>query len=563
MNRSLPLLAALALGSAAELGSAQTSFRVQKRIVVERTSFGANPDHLATIQTQADVIQYLRDQFNAPTTGYGGVADTLIQGANFLNEGAGLTYVPTHNWTRQDLQAKQIILALHSPYQLREVMAWFWDNHFSTYINQVRGVASVTQSQHPMSAEQVAVYQEWAENQTYRSLALGDFRDLLHACVFSPAMRYYLHLVDSQCRGANEDFGREALELHTVGPYKVGDPSTPNYTTTDIQFVSEVFRGLDVDRALGVPDWGQALGWWCHWNHPVVGPPLLNKQLFTGAGQTHMTPWAWTNVNPPTLIDWQRELDDVLDNLAQQQQTKEFVCSKLIRWFVGDRKTDVDPNLLAHCVNAWGTRGDISKVLTVIFLSSEFRSSNLGDRLKNPLETMVSIARAFGAGFADANGQPNVANRTELLQRLTAILDGCSAAGITPHEHPAPDGYPLRSQRQVGSGVFWELGTYAFRIYSDHFGLTNPTENLIYDPVAAVQAEVTRLNFDWNNSRHVATAGLAMLFDRRFSTLDRTHAMNFLNSPTPWPGSSNPTESADRVRLLAAFLCTLPQIQEK
>ena len=547
--------------------------RNEVRHVLNRVSFGPTPEQLATIDTVAELTQYLRDQLLAPSTGYGGVADALIVDPGFLDEGPnGLAYVnPVSGFDRDALQAKQAILALESPHQLREVMTWFWEQHFSTSINGVRSAvlgANVAQREHR------AVYIEWEENQVFREHALGNFRDLLEASTFSPAMRLYLNLVFSGCRSGNEDYAREVLELHTVGPFEVGDPTVPNYTTADIQIATEVFRGLSVNSDYAFPTYSMVTDpvlvppiapgdYWCHWGLDYSGPAVYTRQLF--GTSTTVTPWSWTviyNDHP----NWEAETHNILDHLASADQTKRFVCTKLIRWFVGDAESDFTPDLdglLNDCVSVWGTQGNMKAVLTKILLSGEFRATRHWQRLKNPLESTISQARLLNGRLGDALGQPIVADRTELLDRLSTIRAALSVTGATPHEHPAPDGYPLRSQRQPGTAVFWQHGGDAARIYTDTLPGGSPSTNLPFDPVGVLMAEVQRLNFDWNNSTQVSIAAIALLYDRRFSALDRTLAESFLTIGGGWLGTTDPADSAKRVSEMTAYLFALPQALEK
>jgi hypothetical protein len=152
--------------------AAQALTRAELKHVVDRVSFGLTPAQLQTITTVAQLNAWLQAQLQAPSVGYGGAADALITGAAYLNEGGGLTYGNT-TWTLDELQAKQIVLALESPYQLREVMTWFWEQHFSTFyfsvVNQVSLVQNLPASTNPTKA---ALFHEWHENQTYRALAL-------------------------------------------------------------------------------------------------------------------------------------------------------------------------------------------------------------------------------------------------------------------------------------------------------------------------------------------------------------------------------------------------------
>src|SRR5579862_2209634 len=101
-----------------------------------------------------------------------------------------------------ELQAQKLIRAVHSERQLQEVMTGFWFNHFNIFWGKNADRWLVT------------TY----EMHAIRPNALGRFHDLLLATANSPAMLVYLdnHL-SSSIRGINENYGRELMELHTLG----------------------------------------------------------------------------------------------------------------------------------------------------------------------------------------------------------------------------------------------------------------------------------------------------------------------------------------------------------
>ncbi len=115
-----------------------------------------------------------------------------------------------------DLQASRVARAEVSQRQLLEVMTDFWENHFSIYSGK--------------GPERYLLVD--FDRDVVRPHALGKFRDLLGAVAHSPAMLYYLDNWDSGAEptrpllvgnarrkghGLNENYGRELLELHTLG----------------------------------------------------------------------------------------------------------------------------------------------------------------------------------------------------------------------------------------------------------------------------------------------------------------------------------------------------------
>ena len=117
-----------------------------------------------------------------------------------------------------ELMQAKVVRAILSERQLQEVMTDFWFNHFNVFLYK----------------ETDQIYTPSYERDAIRPHALGKFRDLLLATAQHPAMLVYLDNwqsigPDSEVaekarnsqkhvdRGLNENYGREVMELHTVG----------------------------------------------------------------------------------------------------------------------------------------------------------------------------------------------------------------------------------------------------------------------------------------------------------------------------------------------------------
>src|SRR5205085_4347312 len=140
-----------------------------------------------------------------------------------------------------ELQQAKVLRAIYSERQLEEVMTDFWFNHFNVYLNKDQDQYFVTSY----------------ERDVIRPNALGKFRDLLGAVAKSPAMLFYLDNwlsigPGSQAsgvkpgqppkpgsRGLNENYGRELMELHTLGV-------DGGYTQSDVTEVARVFTGWTI-----------------------------------------------------------------------------------------------------------------------------------------------------------------------------------------------------------------------------------------------------------------------------------------------------------------------------
>ena len=544
--RTLILATGLAMGAPMPV-AAQAVSREEVAHVLRRITFGPTPAQLASITTEPQLTAYIRDQLQAPSTGYSPSTQALFTGPTTLFPAP--PSFPNHlmagavkvGWSLDDLQDQQMVLALMDDYQLRELMTLFWEIHFSTQLAkvQVGFPDSLNYDKH-----QVAILHEWNENAGFRERALGTFADLLAWSMNSPAMRYYLDASTSCAtagRSLNQNYAREVVELHTLGP---ADSGQLNYTNDgDIPEITRILSGLYVNASTGVSYYEAA----CH----DFGP----KSVFL----TTPVP----DFVSPLNIPMSQEVEAFRAHLVAAPQTKRFVCGKLIHFFVGDH-ADPNPTLLNACVAAWGASGDIEAILGVIFASPQFR--NLGAqtpmwaRVKLPLEGAIAQARMLGGSIAAPT------TLAQLHQRFAAIRKLLDAMGALPFTFPSPDGYPLESQGQIGTASVWNTGEYAYRLFSDARGITLPAENLVYNPLPVIQAEVARLGLDFQNQLHVVDAALGLFFHTRVSDTDRAQALMILDktpagAAVPW--SPTAPDADLRIRLLVAFVNTIAQSFEK
>ena len=113
---------------------------------------------------------------------------------------------------------------------LQEKMALFWHHVFATGYDKV------------VSARDMSIQVE-----LFRSLGMGSFRDLLVELARNPAMIYWLDNQENHKRAPNENWGRELLELFSMG---VG-----NYTEKDVYECARAFTGWSMGRKLSYMAW--------------------------------------------------------------------------------------------------------------------------------------------------------------------------------------------------------------------------------------------------------------------------------------------------------------------
>ena len=185
-----------------------------------------------------------------------------------------------------------------TPRPLEEKMTLFWHDHFATSEVKVRDVRKMH-----------------LQNRTLRAHATGDFRSLVLAVMRDPAMLVYLDNRENVKDHPNENFGRELLELFTMGLNNLGNAS--NYTEQDIREASRAFTG---------------------WTNDVLD--------FRFDAELH-------DDGAKTFLGREGNLggEEVLDIILEQPATAEFIAGKLFRYLV---REDLAPRSRRNWVGACG-----------------------------------------------------------------------------------------------------------------------------------------------------------------------------------------------------------------
>ena len=286
-----------------------------------------------------------------------------------------------------ELAQAKVVRSILTERQLQEVMTDFWFNHFNVYI--------------PKDSDQW--YTTSYERDAIRPHALGKFRDLLLATAQSPAMMVYLDNwlsvgPDSRAngvnpanpnskkgnKGLNENYGREVMELHTVGV-------NGGYIQADVTHLSAMLTGWGVDdpghgggfkfdpnkHEPGTKEW---FGYTIDDQGNVLSGPPLSPALERALAGAH-TP------------DGMKQGLTALILLAGSPQTAHFVSYLLAQRFVADEP----PTALVNRMTATylTSDGDIKAVLRTLVASPEFNSHRyFRNKVKTPFEFVVSAFRA-------------------------------------------------------------------------------------------------------------------------------------------------------------------------
>ncbi|MEM7247511.1 MAG: DUF1800 domain-containing protein [Acidobacteriota bacterium] len=264
--------------------------------------------------------------------------------------------------------------ARYSNRQLQEVMLQFWENHFDTVV--VRGNSD--EDRHTWTL------MERGENLAFRQEAFGNFRDLLEHSAKSQAMMYFLDNFRSTVFELNENYGREILELHSLGV-------DCGYDQTDVEVVSQIFTGWSgVDLARRLPD---------PCDEPGEAPPdcqpldYVEGTFYFNGGAHDQRAKTTLGYDFPAGGGLSEGLQ-VIDIVSEHPCTARFISLKLIEKFVTDAPTDAYVDRIAGTF--LGTGGNIRKVLQEIFASPEFRDPrNFRSKVKTPFEAEIATLRAL------------------------------------------------------------------------------------------------------------------------------------------------------------------------
>ena len=326
-----------------------------------------------------------------------------------------------------ELDQQKILRAAYSERQLEQVLTDFWFNHFNVFAG--KGPERIMLTEY--------------ERDVVRPHVLGNFRELLGATAHSPAMLFYLDnwmstdpngphtsgmndirqrnrprrlgvvrpdLAEMMKRqqknrptGLNENYGRELMELHTLGV-------DGGYTQKDVVDVARAFTGWTIAQ----PRQGGGYRFDPRM-HDDGEKHVLGHTIKAGGGE--------------------KDGEQVLDILAHHPSTARFISTKLARRFVGD---DPPQALIDRASTRFlATNGDLREVVRTIVLSPEFFAPDAyRSKVKTPFEFLVSALRAASADVRGPGG----------------LIRAMQQLGMPLYQAQPPTGYADTAEAWVNTG---------------------------------------------------------------------------------------------------------------
>ena len=258
----------------------------------------------------------------------------------------------------ESLQQTWVYRMINTGRPLQEKMALFWHGLLCT------GFAKVDNG--PITMDYLDLFREHG---------LGSFKTLLLEMSKHPTMVYYLDNVDNHRGSINENFGRELLELFSMG---VGTDGRDNYTEDDVRAVSRAFTGWNLEPTIPVFPYGR-----CKWRFRY-DPTDHDDGEKTFLGKTGR---------------WNGE--DIIDILFDQPATARFICRHLYNFFVADEPQvpawkDTPPRdieAIRILEKAFVDNGsDMRPVLHALFNSQFFKDARFL-KMKSPADVVIGTMR--------------------------------------------------------------------------------------------------------------------------------------------------------------------------
>ena len=312
--------------------------------LMRRAGFGATRDELERLAGQGyeATVERLLDPESQPELDMDELYRYLPQ--------AESSFVGLH------VQTDWIYRMVNTPRPLQERMALFWHHVFATAVSKVE--------QSSQMANQVALF---------RRHGMGNYRNLLVELARDPAMIFWLDNQDNHKKAPNENWGRELLELFSMG--------VDNYTENDVYECSRAFTGWTFEPSLPSQPYGQ-FPWVFRYR-----PEDHDGGMKTFLGQTGRF-----------------NGEDIIDIVVRQPACPTFVCRHLYDFFVAQEPQvpawNIDPPGDPDAVEMLAqtfvdSDYEIKPVLRALFHSDFFKEAAFR-KVRSPIEVVVGALKLTG-----------------------------------------------------------------------------------------------------------------------------------------------------------------------
>jgi uncharacterized protein (DUF1800 family) len=340
---------------------------------LEQAAWGPSTDSINLVQTLG-FRAWLDQQFDANVTPQSSyplmplLAETPSQNCN--------NNVPPNcqrdNYSMYLLQNRFFTNALYGPDQLRQRVAWS--------LHKIMVVSGLDIPQAFWMAPYLRVFDQVdrdANKNIVFDHAFGNFRQLLYAITLNPTMGQYLNMATSTKTNPNENYGREIMQLFTIGLFQLNPDGTQildsngypiaTYDQSVVTNMAKVFTGWTFapQPSPGIANY--------------IDPMVLNGTRVENAGKHDFTRKVVLDgivipTRSPTVANAYQDLNDALDILYNHHNLAPFLSQALIQELV---TSNPSPGYVARVTAAFNLNranpNQMREVVRAILLDPEAR----------------------------------------------------------------------------------------------------------------------------------------------------------------------------------------------
>ncbi|MDA0770251.1 MAG: DUF1800 domain-containing protein [Chloroflexi bacterium] len=262
----------------------------------------------------------------------------------------------SYNDSLQVHMGRWLYRMINSVRPLEEKMTLFWHHVFATAWYKSEHTPSIVQ-----------------QIETFRQVGMTDMNTILVALAKDPAMNYWLDNCENHKDEPNENWGRELLELFSMG---VG-----HYTEIDIKNASRAFTGWTFEQPIPLYPFGS------------------HESAFRFVSEDH-------DDSEKTFLGETGNFngEDIVGIVVKQKATAQFISRHLYNFFVADElqvpswelEQPRDPAAIEMLVNAYfENNGEIKPILRTLFNSDFFKAAQF-KKIKSPAELVAGTIKVVG-----------------------------------------------------------------------------------------------------------------------------------------------------------------------
>lgn len=377
---------------------------------LEQATWGPTNADITHVQS-AGIRAYLDEQEAATETSY----PTLPLQPSTVPAGCD-SICQRDNYSMYPLQNQFFLNALYGQDQLRQRVAWALHSIF------------VVSGRDMMQPSWMAPYL-----QIFSTEAFGNYRNILAKVTLNPAMGDYLNMSTSTKFNPNENYGREVLQLFSVGLNKLNLDGTPQldmqgnpmptYDQNVVTNFAKIFTGwrLATQPLPGVPNY--------------IDPMVLNQSQHDTTAKTLLE-----GAPVPAGQSGTVDLSMALDNIFNHANVGPYISRALIRNLVTSNPSPAYVARVATVFNndGLGVRGNMKAVVEAILLDPEARSLSTYGHLREPVLLMNNVLRLYDAKSADRTQNSDGVLNQQLTPMDQDVLKPLTVFSYFPADYQIP-----------------------------------------------------------------------------------------------------------------------------